>query len=357
MTSIPAITPAYAPQPLGTPWPTTQWPTGTVNNAAELDAIIDAAINNPDLGDTRTVLVIKHGRIIAERYHGELPFFDRPAEAVTKDTTQISWSMAKSMLAHLVGTLVDEGRLDVNAPAAVPEWSDPTDPRHQITLANLLAMRDGLDFSEEYDVESGSDVIRMLFAEGKEDMAHFTASKPLKHAPDTVWNYSSGTTNIISRIVADIVGYGEPYKAFLNDRLFGPLGMSSAVPKFDATGNFIASSYVYATARDFAKFGLLYLRGGEWDGQRLVSQSWTDTAQIPHSRDEESGVFYSWQWWVTNDQFGSYWANGFEGQSITVVPALDAVVVRLGRTDAQQYPELRAWRARLLEELAHSVLM
>ena len=109
MTNIPAITPAYAPQPTGTPWPTTEWPQGTASNIDELNEIVEAALNDPGLGDTRTVLVIKHGRIIAEHYHGELPFVDRPAEPVGVDTTQISWSMAKSMLAHLVGTLVDEG--------------------------------------------------------------------------------------------------------------------------------------------------------------------------------------------------------------------------------------------------------
>ncbi len=352
VTTLPSITPAYAEQPAGTPWPTTSWPEGTASNLDELLSVIDEGIADPGLGETRAVLVIKNGRIIAERYHGEIPFFDRPSEPVTAETTQISWSMAKSMVAHIVGVLVDQGRLDPAARAQVPEWSDPSDPRHAITLADLLAMRDGLNFSEEYDVNSGSDVITMLFGEGAGDMAAFTANKPLAHAPGTQWNYSSGTTNIISRIVADVVGYGAAYESFLRDHLFGPLGMKSATPKFDPTGVFVASSYVYATARDFAKFGLLYLRGGEWNGTRLVSRRWTDTAQIPHSADEESGTFYSWQWWVTGDEFGSYWANGFEGQSITVVPALDAVVVRLGKTDAEYYPALRAWRARLLRALS-----
>ena len=121
---------------------------------------------------------------------------------------------------------------------------------------------------------------------------------------------------------------------------------------FDDAGTFVASSYVHATALDFAKFGLLYLRGGQWEGSRLVNQSWCDTAQIPLSTDADSGNHYSWQWWVTGDEFGSYWANGYEGQSITVVPALDAVVVRLGKTDATQYPALREWRHDLLRALS-----
>jgi CubicO group peptidase (beta-lactamase class C family) len=109
---------------------------------------------------------------------------------------------------------------------------------------------------------------------------------------------------------------------------------------------------VHATARDFAKFGQLYLRGGQWEDRQLVSRAWVDTARIPTSQDPDSGVYYSWQWWVTGDEYGTYWANGYEGQSISVVPALDAVVVRLGKTDAERYDQLRAWRHEVLEVLA-----
>jgi len=151
-----------------------------------------------------------------------------------------------------------------------------------------------------------------------------------------------------------VLGGEAATRAFLHDELFGPLGMTSADPRFDAAGAWVASSYVYATARDFAKFGYLYLRGGEWDGRQLVSREWCESAQIPLSRDEESGTFYSLQWWVTGDAFGSYWANGLQGQSITVVPSLDAVIVRLGATDADRYPALRAWRHDLLSALHQS---
>jgi CubicO group peptidase (beta-lactamase class C family) len=183
-------------------------------------------------------------------------------------------------------------------------------------------------------------------------VAGYTIARPLAHQPGTHFNYSSGTTNIISSLVARHVGFGEPYRQFIQERLFDPLGMRSATAKFDDAGVFIGSSYVYATPRDFAKFGYLYLRGGEWDGHQLVSPQWVASAQVPHSVDAESGRFYSWQWWVTGDRYGTYWANGYEGQSISVVPTLDAVVVRLGKTDAERYPDLYQWRADLLDELA-----
>jgi len=147
---------------------------------------------------------------------------------------------------------------------------------------------------------------------------------------------------------------GTEYQDYIRTRLFAPTGMTSATPTLDPTGVWIASSFVHANALDFTKFGLLYLRGGQWDGRQLVSRAWTDTAQIPLSREVESGNLYSWQWWVTGDQYGTYWASGYEGQMISVVPALDALVVRFGHTPEDRYPALREWRARVLDVLARS---
>jgi CubicO group peptidase (beta-lactamase class C family) len=130
--------------------------------------------------------------------------------------------------------------------------------------------------------------------------------------------------------------------------------MSSAVAGFDGAGVFVASSFLHAQALDFAKFGLLYLRGGEWDGHQLLTRVWAGTAQTPRSRDEEEGTFYSWQWWVTGDQYGTYSASGYEGQRIIVVPALDAVIVRMGHTPSEHYPALNEWRGRVLDVLAKS---
>ena len=351
MTELPLITPSFSSQPEGVAWPTATWPRGTHPRQKELDAVVDEMFTREEFAVTNAVVVIQGGRVLVERYAGVREFFDRPPEPITDESPLLSWSMAKSMLHFLVGTLVDEGRLDPEQLAPVPEWADPSDPRHAIRIADLLAMRDGLGFVEVYELGQRSDVVEMLFGEGKEDMAGYTAKIPLAHDPGTVFNYSSGTTNVLSRIVADVVGYGEPYRDYIQSRLFDPLGMTSAEATFDPTGVFVASSYVHANALDFAKFGLLYLRGGEWDGRQLVSRSWAETAQVPLSVDEESGTFYSWQWWVTGDEYGTYWASGYEGQQISVVPALDALVVRFGHTPEDRYPEIREWRSRVLNVL------
>ena len=352
VTSLPSIQPRSNPQPTGIAWPTSQWPVHLDRATEQLRHVADRAFTDPELVETRSLVVVQGGELIYERHQGSIPFFDREPIVIDSSTTQISWSMAKSMTQFLVGVLSDEGRLVVDAPAAIPQWSD--DERRAITLRDLLTMRDGLDFVEEYLPDRPSDVIEMLFGAGKNDVAGYAISRPQSTTPGTRWNYSSGTTNIICRILGDIVGDGDDFATFMRSALFDPIGMRSAIPKFDERGTFVGSSYVFATAQDFAKFGYLYLRGGVWDGRRLVSQKWIDEAQIPLSVDEESGTFYSQQWWVTGDEFGSYWANGFEGQSITVVPALDAVVVRLGKTDAAQYPALRAWRHELLRALSVS---
>lgn len=352
MNELPVITPTYAPQPTGVAWPTNEWPRTRHARHGELEAVVEELFRDDTLGVTNAVIVVQGGQVIVERYAGVQEFFDRPPEPVTDESQLLSWSMAKSVLHMIVGTLVDQGVLQPDLRAPVPEWSDSNDPRHPIRLRDLLAMRDGIAFVEDYVVGHESHVIDMLFGEGKNDVAGFCAQLPLAHARDAFFNYSSGTTNVISRLVADTVGHGDRYRDYLHDQLFGPLGMSSAVATFDATGVFVASSYLHARALDYAKFGLLYLRGGEWDHRQLVSRQWTDTAQIPRSRDEESGYFYSWQWWVSGDRYGTYWASGFEGQMISVVPALDALVLRFGHTPSEDYPALYRWRERVLDVLA-----
>jgi CubicO group peptidase (beta-lactamase class C family) len=321
-------------------------------NQDELDAVVDEMFTDEKLAVTNAVVVVQGGQVVSERYGGEQFHFDRPAEPITRDSQLLSWSMAKSILHMIIGTLVDEDRLNPEQLAPVPEWSDDADPRHQIQVRDLLAMRDGLAFVEEYEIGQTSHVLDMLYGEGKDDMAAFTAALPLAHEPGTFYNYSSGTTNILSRIVADLVGYGDDYRAYLERRLFEPIGMTSAVATFDTSGVFVASSFVHARALDFAKFGLLYLRGGEWEDQRLITREWTATAQVPLSVEASSGHLYSWQWWVSGDQYGTYWANGYEGQMISVVPALDAIVVRFGHTPEENYEPRMAWRERVLAVLA-----
>ncbi|MHB1905450.1 MAG: serine hydrolase domain-containing protein [Acidimicrobiales bacterium] len=344
---LPRVTPAVAPS--SGPWPRGAWPRSATPPA--LEDLVEEAFCDPAYGETNAVVVVREGAVVAERYGGLRPHLDRPAEPVGPATELLSWSIAKSFLHALVGILVDEGRLDPARRAPVPEWADPTDPRHAITLADLLAMRSGLAFGEVYDVESASDVVEMLFGEARADTAGFAAAKSLVEAPGAVFRYSSGTSNILSRIVADVVGPGEAYRRFIDERLLEPLSMR-ARPEVDGRGVFVASSFLHASALDFARFGLLYLRGGVVGGRRILSEEWVATAQRPTGRDEESGEYYAWHWWVTGDAHGSYFASGYEGQMIVVAPALDALVLRFGHTPEAAYPALAAWRARVLDALA-----
>jgi CubicO group peptidase (beta-lactamase class C family) len=304
------------------------------------------------LATTYGAVVIHRGRLVAERYAGELERWDGPSEKIGPDTRFLSWSMAKSMLHAIVGTLVGDGRLTLDAPAPVPAWHGVGDPRRAITLQDLLEMRDGLDFVEEYIVGSRSDVIDMLFGSGQDDVAAFAEAKPLAVEPGSRFNYSSGTSNVISAIVARTVGRGDDYESYLQRRLFQPIGMTSAVPGFDKAGTWVASSMVQATARDLARFGYLYLRDGLWDGHRLLPEGWVDHGRLPHSVDPEDGDLYGAHWWVVGDEYGSFRSSGYEGQSILVSPALDLVVVRLGKTPTERGPHLEHWRRRVVAAFA-----
>ena len=332
------------PHPPDVPWPTDEWPEGEPPAGVDLVRLLDRAFDDSGpLTQTLALVIVHRGRIVAERY----------AEDVDAATTLISWSMAKSILHAAVGILAGEGRLDTAARAAVPQWSGAGDPRGAITLEQLLAMRDGLAFVEDYVDDQISDVIEMLFGRGQADVAAFAADRPLAAEPGERFNYSSGTTNIVSRIVGNVIGGGpDGYEAWLGRRLFEPIGMRTASPKFDDAGTFIASSFVYATARDFARFGELYLRDGIWDGTRLLPEGWVDHARRIRSQDEESGNFYGAHWWVVGDDAGTFWANGYEGQSIMVSPGTDVVMVRLGKTPAERYPDLARFRADVVEAFA-----
>ncbi len=335
----------FPPQPVGCPWPTEAWESSAPDAGVDRDklaGLVDRAFAEPqppDLGLSLALLVVHRGRVIAERYGPDTG----PA------TTLISWSMAKSITHALFGLLIGDGRIALDSPAPVAEWAG--DDRREITIGHLLTMTSGLAFVEDYVDDQISDVLEMLFGAGAPDHAAYAAGKPLVHPPGTVWSYASGTTNILSRIAADVIGGGEQRVAtYLRERLFGPIGMRSATPKFDAAGTFVGSSYVYATAADFARFGYLYLRDGTWDGHRLLPPGWADHAHRPSGAplpdDERHGYGAHWWRWYRSD--GTFSANGYEAQRIVVAPERDAVVVRLGKTPAESGANVDAWIDQIL---------
>ena len=338
--------PGFPAQPAEVPWPTRVWaeaPPGNGVDRAALAAAFDHAFQATDeVGETRALLAVHRGVIVAERY----------GAGVTPESTLPSWSMAKSVLQAAVGHLVSDRKLDLAAPAPVPRWQVADDPRRAITLDHLLRMSDGLAFREEYVDGDASDVIPMLFGSGKDDVAAFAERFPLAHTPGSFWSYSSGTSNIVSGIVARMLGGEAAYRAFLGEAIFGPLGMASAEPRFDAAGTWIASSFVFATARDFARFGLLYLRGGAWDGGQLLPRAWCEYARTPAPACATGE--YGAHWWIYAQRPDVFYASGYEGQRIVVSPAQDLVLVRLGKSAIEQRPGITALIWRLLDVFPRS---
>ncbi|MFP6805621.1 MAG: serine hydrolase [Pseudomonadales bacterium] len=310
-------------QPEDIPWPTEHWDRSDRENAS-FKALTEKIFDLSDAqGVTYALLVVKGGTLIYERY-------DAGASAFY---LQYSWSMAKSVTHALTGILVKQGKLDIYEPAPVPEWKG--DERSEITLDQLLRMSSGLQFVEDYVDGVASDVIPMLQFDGRHDTGAFAAAKPLIHPPDSVWSYSSGTTNIICRILKEIVGGGASgMLKFMEDELFGPIGFRTATPKFDTSGTFIGSSFLMATPQDFARFGLLYLRNGIWDGQKILPDGWVDYARTPtYKSDTEC---YGAQWWMNPAKDSQFYCGGYDGQRILCDPEKDVIVVRCGRTPADE---------------------
>jgi len=328
-----------APPPLSN---SQAWPSGDLVDLTVLPAGVDrAALDravvdsfedttpNRDI-DTRAIVVVYDGRIVAERY---APGFD-------KKTRLLGWSMSKSVTAALIGTLIASGNLALDAPPPIPEWKDKADPRSKITLRQLLNMSSGLAFNEPYD--PGSDSTKMLFE--SHDMGAYAAAKPLEHAPGTSWSYSSGTANILSRLVFQRTGGTlATYEAYAHRVLFDPLGMSSATMEPDESGTFVGSSYFYATARDWARFGLLFLYRGTINGQRVVPESFVDFVRAPAPADAHKQ--YGGQFWLngvakpgSNDRefphlpTDMYAAEGHNDEFVAIFPSRDTVIVRLGWT-------------------------
>ena len=317
---------------------------------AALQRVVESAFSEPNperLRRTRAVVVVREGRIVAERY----------TSGFSKDTPLPGWSMTKSVLAALVGILVGNGRLSLADRELLPVWRSP-DPRAAICLEDLLRMRSGLRFVENYSNPS-SDVIQMLF--NRYDAAAYAANCPLAAPPGTRWSYSSGTTNILSAVIRRVAGEAD-YQSWPRRVLFDPLGMESAVLEPDASGTFVCSSFMLATARDWARFGQLWLDDGIWDSQQFLAAGWVRFSTTPTPQSPEGN--YGAHWWLKlNPEIGgatpaaarlpadAFFALGHEGQTLTVVPSLRLVVVRLGLSIYIDAWNHAAFLAELLEAL------
>jgi len=318
------------------------WPMGSLVDLENLPKSVDQGKINkaltiafaepgPDTKrNTQAIVVVLGNRIIGEQY----------APGFTRQTPLLGWSMSKSVTNALAGLLVKDKVLDIHAPAPVDAWKALEDPRHEITLDMMLRMSSGLEFEEVYG--PFKDATNMLYA--SRSMADFAGAKPLKYAPDIHWSYASGTTNMIARIVKDKVGGSlADFQRFARDRLFNKIKAYSAVIEPDASGSFVGSSYMFATARDWARFGLFLKNDGVWEGERLLPAGWVaySTRPTPGASMGQYGA----QFWLNagdydnpkNRKFPSlprdlYYCGGFNGQIVAVIPSRDVVVVRLGVT-------------------------
>jgi hypothetical protein len=295
-----------------------------------LKAVIDRAFAEPDSERprrTQAVVVVHRGQVVGERY----------GAGIRPDTPLIGWSMTKSVMNALVGVLVRQGRLTLESPAPIPEWHRADDPRGAITVDDLLRMSSGLRFDEDM-ANPRADVMRMLLEVG--DAAEFATKQALVATPGTRWQYSSGTSNIIARVIRNTLRDDSKYLTFPRHALFDRLGMTRAVLETDAAGTFVGSSYMYATARDWARFGMLYLQEGVWGGERILPEGWVAHARSPAPADptKRYGAHF---WLAVPDEYcgtdmplprDAFHAAGHEGQLVTIVPSRDAVIVRLGLT-------------------------
>ena len=321
-------------------WNTRAWPSAeqwlSAEAKAELAVVVNGAFDEPEgpgrLRQTTAVVAVKRGQLLIERY----------AKGIDRSTPLMSWSMAKSVTATLVGIGVREGRFELEAPAPVPEWRDTDDPRGALAIDHLLRMSSGLEFDEHYGAIN--DVSVMLFT--KPDTGAFAAAKPLAHPVDTMWSYSSGTSNILARILRHQFVTRTEMIRWSREQLFDRIGMTSAVFETDASGSFIGSSFAFATARDWARLGQLHLQDGVWGGERILPQGWVDYVRTPTPAAARGG--YGAHWWLNAGSPGApedrvwpslpgdaYAARGMSGQYVVVVPSAELVVVRLGLSQAE----------------------
>ncbi|MFK2874568.1 serine hydrolase domain-containing protein [Dyella lipolytica] len=278
------------------------------------------------LRHTHAIVILHDGNIVAEQY----------AEGFGPDTPQIGFSVSKSVVNALVGILVRKGELDIHAPAPIAAWKDSGDPRHGITLDQLMRMTSGLSLAEE---DNGFDPVSiMLFR--MHDMASYAAQAPLKATPGQTWEYSSGNTLLVAGVIRDKVSGGAPgLIRFAHKELFDPIGMRHVLMEFDSAQTLIGSTRIYASARDWARFGQLYLDGGTVNGQRILPAQWDTYSSSPTLDSPYGSGFWTnvaakgdTQARIEGMPPDAYMASGAQGQRIVIVPAKHLVIVRLGTT-------------------------
>ena len=303
----------------------------------QLAAALDRAFAEPADAPprhTRAIVIVKNGRIVAERY----------ADGIGIDTQLLGFSVSKSVVSALIGVLVRQGRLKRDGPAPVAAWSNADDPRHAITIDQLLRHTSGLALGSSLYTSLGSTlepVIRMKYVEN--DMAAYAESMPLKASPGSCWNYQDGNTLILSRLILDTLG-GDPADVlrFARHELFAPLGMRHVTLQLDGAGTIEGSSEMPASARDWARFGQLYLDDGMAGGRRILPAGWVDYSAQP---TPNAWVGYGAGFWTNRgDSFGAtyrvghgmpenaFFAKGTIGQYVIIVPQERLVVVRFGRS-------------------------
>lgn len=296
---------------------------------------------------TLALIIMQGGKCVVENY----------ATGIQKDTPLAGWSMAKSVMNAWVGIMVKKGLVQLHEPLPKEIWQGNTEGRREVTMHHLLQMSSGLPWSERYWWRS--DVTNMLF--NSEDVAEAMAAKQLRYEPGTRWQYASGTSNLISKALRIMLQ--DDYTAFPYRELFAPLAMETALMETDASGNFVGSSYMLASARDWAKFGLLYAQDGIWEGERILPEGWVDYTKRPAEAAHLNE--YGAHFWLNrgvdqqtqtrkmpNVSPDVFYASGFGGQRIFIVPSHDLVIVRLGSAHFKE-PDFNALLSDLLANLDH----
>ncbi len=316
---------------------------------------VDRLFTDPAVGETRAVLILREGKVVAERY----------AAPYSAKTRFLGWSMSKCVTGLMIGLLVSDGRLRLDETAPVPAWQRPGDPRGEITLRQLLQMRSGLRHSESADPRYNADTVRMLYLDGRDDMAGYAEAQPLEAEAGSRFEYSTATSVILADLAARTLSESQDPAArrrvvgdYLHTRLFEPARLTSMQPEFDAAGTFIGGTMVQATARDWGRLGEFLRNGGAVAGAQVLPRGWIAFMTTPSPRNPAYGA----QLWLNrkpsvgnealfpgrapSSLFGCV---GHQGQYVLVSPSQRLTVVRLGKTDDEARGPLRSRLAELIE--------